>query len=49
MCIINEVLIYGNSFSISYEKYGIRHVVISVLTRHTPLAYSLENDEYFKV
>ncbi len=30
------------------KKYGIKHVVISAGTRHTPLVYSLEHDNYFK-
>ena len=30
------------------KKYGIRNVVISAGTRHTPLVCSLEHDEYFK-
>ncbi len=30
------------------KKYGIKNVVISAGTRHTPLVYSLEHDSYFK-
>lgn len=30
------------------KKYGIKHIVISAGTRHTPLIYSVEHDDYFK-
>jgi 2-succinyl-5-enolpyruvyl-6-hydroxy-3-cyclohexene-1-carboxylate synthase len=30
------------------KKYGVRHIVISAGTRHTPLVYSVEHDSFFK-
>lgn len=30
------------------KKYGVRHIVISAGTRHTPLVYSVEHDDYFQ-
>ena len=30
------------------KKYEVRHIVISAGTRHTPLVYSVEHDDYFK-
>lgn len=29
------------------KKYEVKHIVISAGTRHTPLVYSLEHDDYF--
>ncbi len=30
------------------KKHGVKHIVISAGTRHTPLVYSLEHDDYFQ-
>lgn len=30
------------------KKYNVRHIVISAGTRHTPLVYSVEHDDFFK-
>ncbi len=30
------------------KKFEVRHIVISAGTRHTPLVYSVEHDDYFK-
>lgn len=30
------------------KKYEVKHIVISAGTRHTPLVYSVEHDNYFK-
>lgn len=30
------------------KKYEVKHIVISAGTRHTPLVYSVEHDDYFK-